>query len=78
MRVHGDVGAASVLVDEERPLPRLAAVGCAKHAALLLRSVGVAEGAREHDVGISRVDDKTTDAPGPIEAQVSPRFARVG
>ena len=50
--IDGDVRAAGVLVDEQRALPGLAAVGGAVDAALLLRTVGVAERAGEHDIGI--------------------------
>ena len=76
--VDGDVRAAGVLVDEQGALPGLAAVGGAVHAALLLRTVGVAERAREHDLGIARVDQHAADAAGQIEPAVFPRAAGIG
>src|SRR5260370_14761141 len=77
-RVHGDVGAAGVLVNEQRALPALAAVGGAKDAALLLRAVRMPQRAREHDVRIARIDADAADTRGPIEPQMDPRLARVG
>ena len=76
--VDRDVGAARVLVDEERALPRLAAIGGAVHAAIGLRAVRVAEGAGEHDVGIARIDRDAADASRRIEPGVRPGLARIG
>ena len=77
LRVHRDVGAAGVLVGEERLGPGLAAVGGAEDAALLLRAVGVAERARQHDVGILRVDHEARDAAGLLQAHERPGLAGV-
>jgi len=78
VRIHGDVRAAGVLVDEQHAVPRSAAVGRSEDAALRLRAVRVAERAGEDDVGVLRVDDHARDAAGPIEAHARPRFAGVG
>src|SRR5687767_5938094 len=77
-RVHVELGAAGVLVHEEHAFPVLTAVLCAVNATLLLRSVGVAQRAREHDVRIFRVHDDLADAAGVFEAHARPRAARVG
>src|SRR5439155_22396433 len=76
-RVDRDVGAARVLVDEQRALPRPAAVGRPVHAALELRPVRVAEGAGEHDVGIARIDHDASDASRRLEAGARPGLARI-
>ena len=78
LRIHRDVRAAGVLVDEQRRSPGLAAVGRAEDAALRLRPVGVAERAREHDVRIRRIDDEARDAAGLLEAHQRPGLAGVG
>ena len=78
VQIHRDVGAAGVLVDEQRLRPRLAAVGRAEDAALRLRAVGVAERAGEHDVRVLRVDDEARDAAGLLEAHQRPGLAGVG
>ena len=76
-RVHRDLRAAGVLVDEQRPLPRGAAVGRTEHAALLLWTVRGAERARAHDLRIGRIDHDAADAAGLLEAHVRPRVAGV-
>ena len=78
LRVHREPGAAGVLVDEQHPIPVRAAVGGAKDAALLLRRRDASDRAREHDVGVGRVDEDAADAPGVVEAHVAPRLAGVG
>jgi hypothetical protein len=78
VRIHGDIGAACVLVDEQHTVPRSAAIGRPEDAALRLRAVRVAERAGEDDVGVLRVDDHARDPAGPLEAHARPRFAAVG
>src|SRR5262249_46867483 len=77
-RVDRDVGAAGALVDEQRARPRCAAVDGAIDAAILLRPVSVAERAREHDVGISRIDHDPPDPTRVVEARVLPGPPGVG
>src|SRR6266536_3321129 len=48
--IHGDVGAAGVLVHEEHSLPGLAAISGAEDAALGLWAESVAECAGENDI----------------------------
>src|SRR5439155_22426303 len=60
-RIHRDVRAAGLLVDEQRALPRRAAVGGSEHAALGLRTVGRPQRAREHDLRIRGIDDHAAD-----------------
>ncbi len=62
--IHAQVRAAGVFVDEEDFVPGLAAIGGAIYAALRLRPVGVAERARQHDVGIARIDLHAANAAG--------------
>src|SRR4051794_39716720 len=76
-RVHRDLRTPGVLVDEQRALPGRAAVDGAEHAALLLRTVGRAERAREDDLRIHRVDDDAAEPAGLLEPAVGPRLARV-
>src|SRR5262249_23985870 len=77
-RIHRDVGAADLLVDEQRALPRRAAVAGAEHTALGLRTVCRAERARDDDVGVGGMDDDASDAAGFLESHARPRLARVG
>src|SRR5262249_44202474 len=77
-RIHRQLGAAGVLVDEQRALPRRAAVGGAEDAALGLRPIGVAQRAREHHLRVRRIDDDATDAPGLVEPHVLPRLPGLG
>src|SRR5207247_357748 len=74
-RVHRDVRAAGVLVDEQRTRPRPAAIARAEHAALLLRTIRVPQRARDDDVGVARIDDDAADAPGLLEARARPCLA---
>src|SRR4029450_3872534 len=77
LRIHRDVRAARVLVDEQRARPGLAAVGRAIHAALLLRSIGVAHRTREGGLRILRMHDHPDDAAGLFEPEQRPGLAGV-
>src|SRR5204862_2292860 len=78
LRVDRQPRTASVLVDEQHALPRLAGVRRTIDAALLLRTRDAPERADEDDVGISRMDDDATDASRFAQPNVFPRRARVG
>src|ERR1700730_3819874 len=73
----GQLGTAGVLIGEENLLPGGAAVRRAEDAAVRLRRVGVAQGARKRDVGIVRIDDDASDAARLFEAHVFPRLSGV-
>src|SRR6185295_13375146 len=78
----GTAAGASPGVDLDLPhagerQARVAGVTGAVDAALLLRTVGVAERAGQHDVRIARVDDDAADPPRRVEAAVRPRLAGV-
>src|SRR4029077_11452798 len=75
--IHGDVGAAGILVDGENLLPVEAAIAGAVDAALGLRPVGVAERAAKDEIGIARVDQNTPDPAGLLQAHKAPGLARV-
>ena len=72
-RVHGNVGAARVLVHEQDLLPGGAAVGGAEDAALRLRPVGVAQRTRERDVRVRGVHDKPRNPPRLLQPHERPR-----
>ena len=76
--IHVELGTAGVLVDKQHALPVLAAVHGAIDAALLLRSVGMAQRARQHHVRVLRVHDDLADAAGLLQAHARPRASRVG
>ena len=76
-RVERDVRAPGVLVHEEDALPALAAVHGAVDPALLLRPVGMPEGAGVDDVGIGRMDGEPGNAPGLLEPHQRPGRPRV-
>ena len=76
--IHRHIRAAGVLVDKQRAHPRLAAIGRAEDAALLLRTVGVPQRAGNDDVGIFRIDHDSADASGLLETRASPCLASVG
>ena len=77
-RIDVDVVAAGVLVFREHLLKRLAAVGRAIDAALLVGTVRVAERGDEEAVGIARVDGDVGDLLRVAQAQMRPRLAGVG
>ena len=76
-RVERDVRAPRVLIDKEDALPVLAAVHGAVDPALLLRPVGMHEGADVDDVGIGRMDGEPGNAPGLFEPHQRPGRPRV-
>src|SRR6185437_9810512 len=65
-------------IDEERPGPRLTAVGRLEDTAVLLRTRREPDRAREHDVRVGRVDDDAREAAGVGQAHVLPGRAGVG
>src|SRR6185437_8311167 len=75
--VHVEAAAASAFVHEERFGPVDAAVGGTEHAAVGLRTVGGADRAGEHDVGVPGIHHDAGDAPGFLEAHQLPGLARV-
>src|SRR5439155_1615044 len=58
-RVHGDVGSARLVVDEQHLLPCLAAVVRAEHAALGVWSIRMSNRRDVHDLGIGRMNLQT-------------------
>ena len=76
-RIHRDVRAPRVLVDEEDVLPALPAVGRAVDAPLRLRPVGVAQRAHVDDVRVRGMDDEARDPSGGFESHEGPRLPRV-
>ena len=77
MRIEGDVDASGVFIFVENFLPGLAAVGGAEDAALGVRSIGMAEGGYENDVGVIGIDDDFADGARVAESDVFPTFAGV-
>ncbi len=77
VRIETDVGSAGVFADEQHALPRLAAVGGAIDAALLVGAEGVAKDRGISNVGIRRMHDHGADLPD-LLPDVLPRFAGVG
>src|SRR5579859_2719630 len=78
LRIHGEVGASGVLVDEEDLLPRLAAVGGLEDAALVLRLVHLAGSANVNDVGIGGMHQHARDASSFLQPHVMPCASGVG
>ena len=72
------VDAAGVLVLVEHLLERLAAVGRAEDAALVVRPVGMAEHGDEQPVGVPRVDHDLRDLLAVAQAEMRPGLAGVG
>ena len=77
-RIDVDVVAAGVLVLVQDLLERLAAVGRAEDAALLVRAVRMAEHRDEQPVRIARIDGDLRDLLRVAQAEVRPRLAGVG
>ncbi len=75
--VDGDVGAARVLIHEQNPLPRLAAIDGSVHAALRIGVPEVAGGADEHPVAVVGVDGDSGDPLGLGQAEMLPGVPRV-
>src|SRR5207237_419135 len=77
-RIDPDVVGARVFVLVENLLKGLATVGGSKDTALLVRSVGMAEGGDEEPIRILRVDGDHRDHLRVVQAEVRPRLAGVG
>src|SRR5262249_53956784 len=72
-RIELDVRRAGVLVLEQPLLKGAPAVGRSEDAALVARSIWVAERRDEHAVRIAWVDDDVRDLLGVAEAEMAPR-----
>src|SRR6185503_463532 len=77
-RIEHDVDAAGVGILIENLLERASAVGGAEDAALLVRSVRMAQDRDEQTIGILRIDGDLRDLLAVAEAEARPRLARVG
>ena len=74
-RIHGEVGATGLLIHEQRPGPGDSAIERPIDAALRLITVGMAQRADEHDIGIAgwiRVRGMRPVLSRPISFQVAP------
>src|SRR5207244_13618443 len=76
-RIHHQIGAAGVFIGEEYANPILATISCAKHAALLLRTVRMTDSARHHNVGILWIYHNVANAPRVVESHQLPRLAGI-
>ncbi len=77
-RVHDQVDAARILVDEEHFLPRRAAVGRLKNAALRVGLEDVSHRCGIDDIGIAGIDHQLGDHVRLTQPRVRPRFSGVG
>ena len=77
-RIDVDVLAAGVLVLEQHVLERLAAVGRAEDAALLVRAVGMAERGDEQAIRVLRIDRELRNLLRVAQAEMRPGLAGVG
>src|SRR5882757_1317951 len=75
--VHSQVGAAGVFIDEQHFVPRFSAVSGSEYAAVRLRSIGMAQSARQHHVWIARVNLHAADASGLLQSHQRPGLASV-
>jgi len=74
---HGDVGDADVGAFVENAGPVRAAIGGFVHAALIARTVGVAQHAHVDGLRVRGIDENAADVPRIVEADVRPGLARV-
>ena len=77
-RIDVDVVAAGVLVLREHLLERPAAVGRAEDAALLVRTVGMAERRDEQPIRVARIDGDVGNLLRVAQPEMRPRLAGVG
>ena len=75
--IHGEIGRAGVLVDEQHLVPGLAAVDRLEYAALGVRTPQMADGGNVHDIGVARMNDDAPDVTRFFEARGSPGATRV-
>ena len=78
LRIEDDVDGAGAVIEIEDFFPALAAVARTKNTSLRVGSVGVAERGDEDNVRICWMDDDRADVARVFQADVGPRFARVG
>ena len=62
--IHTHVRAAGVFIHKQHFLPVFPAIGGAEYTAIRLRSIGVAQGASQHDVRVMRVNHHIGDSAG--------------
>src|SRR5207237_1059773 len=77
VRVHAEVDCASVLTAGQDVLPALATITRAEDAALLIRTVRMAQRSHVDEVGVIRVDADLTNVSRIGESEVAPRLATV-
>src|SRR5437016_1782960 len=77
LRIENDVDAAGAVVEVENFLPGFAAVAGAEDAALVVRTVGMAESGYKSDIGIRRMDDDLADVARVFQPNVVPGLAAV-
>src|SRR5437868_1616652 len=75
MRIHGKLGAPSVLINEQHLLPTLAAVRRFEDAALALRAVRLANCAGENGIRVVWINDDASNVARLLQAHAAPRPA---
>ena len=76
-RFEGQIDRARILVAVEDPLPAIPPVEAAKHSALGVRAVGVAQHCGEDAIGVRRVHHERRDLLAVLKPQVPPGLAAV-
>src|SRR5215471_7562106 len=71
-RIHDQVRAAGILIHKQHLLPGLASIHGLEDSAFALRFMHLAGSADVHDVGIRRMDQDASDAPGFLQSHVMP------
>src|SRR5882724_11422981 len=77
MRVENNVDAACVFIFGQNFRPGLAAVGCTKNSALLIRTKCVTQRRYENHILVSGVDNQCADLPRIFQPDVLPGFAAI-
>ena len=75
--IHTHVRAAGVFIHKQHFLPVFPAIGGAEYTAIRLRSIGVAQGASQHDVRVMRVNHDIPDSSGLFQPHQLPGLPRV-
>src|ERR1700726_868407 len=73
-----NVRAAGIFIFVERWLPRLPAIGGEKNSALFVWAIRMAKPRRENTIRIARVHNQRGNLLGVAQAEMSPRFPRIG